>query len=163
MKKLGLTITDEQYKYLKELSDKRKITISNLIREALGFSVLTHNGVLEKTFLDFSLPHGGLAELSRRTGHSYGKLSYWRSNGIPLDEVRDIRQVIQEIKQEYKKPKNLGYIVVGFLGKLPHGGVTELSRKMNKPYNTVRHWHKYGIPKEHREEVKQAMKELGYE
>lgn len=142
------------------MAQKRKSTIPNLIRESFGIPLSNRSS--KRVFVNFDLPHGGLTELSNRTGHTLSRILYWRSSGVPEEEVENICQTIEEIRQDYQKPDKQALLITkGYLGKLPRGRLAELARRMNRPYNTVRHWHKYGVPVEYRKEVGRVMGILG--
>lgn len=163
MKRIQANITSEQYRKIKSLSRKRNLTVANLIREALGLPIVDPGTApIERVFIDFDLPHGGLTELSRRTGYTLKQILYKRSSGVPENEVENICKVIEDIRRDYQKPKNPAlFITEGYLGKPPRGMLAELARRLNRPYNTVRHWHKYGVPVEYRKEVSRVLGELG--
>lgn len=159
-RRLTTILTTEQYKQLQGRASAKNLTISDFVRLSLGFPSVNHP-VVKRIEVDFDLPRGGLAELSRRIGCSYGKLYRWRSIGVPVNEAENIKKVIEEIRLAYVERKIEMTTTNGYLGKLPHGALSDIANKLNRPYNTVRNWHKYGIPVEHRASVKGVREGLG--
>ena len=118
---------------------------------------------VERVRVDFDLPWGGLVKLAEMMGLTYGTISYCKMAGVPVDLADKFRKAIADINRQHKlKIEEKERLTTGSLGHLPYGGIAEISRQMNEHYNTVRHWHRYGIPVEHRNRVKAALKELGY-
>jgi hypothetical protein len=146
---------------VRRLAKKKQLTISDFIRESLGFPVL--NNLIERVSIVFDLPYGGITELSKRIGHRYDKVYRWQFDGIPKDLAENICKVIEQIREDYKKPDNPKLITNGYLGKLSYGMIAQVARELNRPYNTVHNWHKYGIPFEHREAVRLVKERLDYE
>lgn len=97
------------------------------------------------------LPYGGITHIADELCLSRSNVANWKRRAIP-DQYRGR---VGELVADMAKPNGLN--------NLPYGGVSKIAKRLDRPYTTVSHWRQYGIPLEHRGEVKDVLIELGYD
>lgn len=164
-KELHVRLTVEQHAQLKEIAGDKNI--SNFVRDIIEFYIKTLYPIEEDLYTDLprvklaDMPHGCLAILADRLGVKRKIVYRWRQTGVPSAIADVVKKEAEQIVEEYWQSKNVAYRCR--IGILPSGGISAIADYLGKPYNTVRHWNKYGIPMAHRESVKKAKRKLGYD
>lgn len=95
MKSIQVTVTDEQYKQIKESSRGRKLTVNEFIKDALGFKVTPL-----KYMVSHTLPYGGIGRLAEHLGKPYTTVYNQLRYGTSHECKKEIEQAMKELGYE---------------------------------------------------------------